>query len=102
MRAVTALLVFALLAVNLANYWQIQQLRAQVAALQRHAARTDTSGGEATALLDQALPLLSQARDAIRAADFNKARALLSDVSARANQISHTVGAQTSPAAAWL
>lgn len=101
MRGFIAFLLTALLSVELVNCWQIRQLQAQVDTLQHRVQKAEAADSSTTAL-NTALALLAQAREAMKDADYEKARALLAETTARANQIGHTVGDKAAPAAAWL
>jgi hypothetical protein len=102
LRGFIALLLLALLAINLLNFWQIQQLQQQVAALQSRVHHAESADTALTSLLGNALPALSQAREAMQHADFDRARRLLHEATDRADQISRTLGDKAGPAVAWL
>jgi len=100
-----ALLLVSLLLVNLYNCWQVQQLQLQVAVLQSRVQKAETAGNatsDVSTLLEKAVPLLAQARDAVQKADYTKARKLLGQAGEQANQLSHTLGSKSGPAADWL
>jgi hypothetical protein len=102
MRSLIALILLALLAVNLYNFWQIQQLQTQVAALQTRVQKAETAPPMSDSLFSKTLPLLEQARAAIRKADFDKARATLAELSARAEQWKQVADKNASPALDWV
>lgn len=102
MKGFTAFLLLVLLALNLWNARQLQQLQAQVASLQNRVQQTQNADASLTDLFNRALPLLNQAREAVKQADFDRARKLLSETTDRVNQVSHAVGDKSAPVVSWL
>ena len=102
MRGFIALLLLALLVVNLILVLQVQGLQNRVAALQNNALRAERAETSPSALLEHAMPLLAQAREAVQDADFDRARSLLKETTDRANQMSRAVDEKSAPVVAWL
>lgn len=102
MRGLIAFLLLVLVALNLLNWAQIQQLKGQVAALQGRVQKSEQSDAALSAIMEQTGPVLAQAQEAIRKADYAKARELLQQATTRAKQMSHSVGDNAAPALAWL
>lgn len=101
MKGLIAFLLMTLLALNAYNYWQIRQLRTQVAALQSRSIAAPDAFSSA-ALMEQAMPLLDQARTAVQHADFEKAKRLLSELNANLGQVNRFVDHKALPGIDWI
>lgn len=102
MKGCTVFLLTVLVALNLINYWRIQQLQQQVAVLRTQVRQTEVRNSSLPDLLEKALPLLTQAQSAIRKDDTTRARRMLEQAMEHANEIHRTFGERAAPVVTWL
>ena len=83
------------------TYWQVQELRKEVAILKLQLAE-QRAGGVTDAAVAQAVQAIAQARDAIGSTKLDNARAALESAKDYLSEAGKTASAKSAPTVKWL
>ncbi len=102
MKGLLALLLVVAVAFSAYNWWQVQELKREVASLQVKVQEQQQASGPTDAVVGQATRMLGQARDAINHMDMSTAQRYAESARQTLAEAGRTAGQKAGPALHWL
>jgi hypothetical protein len=101
MRGFIALVLVALLGLSAYNYWEIREMRQEIAALNEKV-RVESQGSVTDEVVAKATVALAQARDAMNRMDTTQARGYYDTARQQLDAAARTAGTKAGPTVKWL
>ena len=101
MKGFIALALVAMLGLSAYNYWEIRELRQEIAALNVKV-QSESQGSVTDEVVAKATVALAQARDALNRMDTTQARSAYDTAMRHLDEASRTASAKAGPTVKWL
>ena len=102
MKGSVAFLVVLMLGLTAYNWWQVRELRDEVARLKVQVAEQQNQGSVSDQMVARAVSAIAQARESIGGMNTDSARSALNKAGDYLAQAGRTVGSKAAPTVDWL